>query len=122
MLGRTWATAQTVRVTAGQDDDTVDDTVDDTETLTHTESGGGYLQKKEAVVRECEVDCGEPTDRSGSRSSTRQYRKFARLWRIGTMATNDWSGETGVLQAACIRASPLRQGALSRRGSQAMAT
>ena len=33
-----WSTAQTVRVTAGQDDDTADDEV----TLTHTASGGGY--------------------------------------------------------------------------------
>ena len=33
-----WSTAQTVRVTAGQDDDTADDE----ETLTHTASGGGY--------------------------------------------------------------------------------
>ena len=33
-----WATGQTVRVTAGQDDDTVDDMV----TLEHSASGGGY--------------------------------------------------------------------------------
>ena len=33
-----WSTAQTVTVTAGQDDDTADDA----ETLTHTASGGGY--------------------------------------------------------------------------------
>ena len=33
-----WSTAQTVTVTAGQDDDTADDE----ETLTHTASGGGY--------------------------------------------------------------------------------
>ena len=34
----TWDTAQTVTVTAGEDDDTVDDTA----TLTHDASGGGY--------------------------------------------------------------------------------
>ena len=41
-----WNTAQTVRVTAGHDDDADDDTV----TLTHTAAGGGYSSVRETVT------------------------------------------------------------------------
>ena len=41
-----WNTAQTVRVTAGHDDDADDDTV----TLTHTAAGGGYSSVREIVT------------------------------------------------------------------------
>ena len=46
-----WATGQTVRVTAGQDDDTADDE----ETLKHTASGGGYSSVTESVAKDLDV-------------------------------------------------------------------
>ena len=43
----TWDTAQTVTVTAGEDDDAASD---DSVTLTHTAAGGGYADIKETVT------------------------------------------------------------------------
>ena len=46
-----WSTAQTVRVTAGEDDDAENDE----ETLTHTASGGGYSSVTESVAEDLDV-------------------------------------------------------------------
>ena len=65
-----WDAAQTVTVTAASDDDAVDDTV----TLTHTPSGGGYVQTADLAVTVTDDDtAGAGAQRGHPHGARRQH-------------------------------------------------